>query len=153
MARNFEFYYLQRSVGSTWETVQQAEAVSVLTDGLADRMATLGGGVRIVGARFEESDNAWAYEQLFFMDPGAVDFAVTERGLADIPSMDGLEMSLGVDDGISNDEIEAMSARLARFKERSSTEVSETRPRETRPRVSGPIAGHGEMAEVNMRLA
>jgi len=61
MARDFEFYYLQRSVGSTWETLQQAEAVSVLTDGLADRMVSLGGEVRIVGARFEEAENAWAY--------------------------------------------------------------------------------------------
>jgi|GEM_PF-9809 MFS family permease len=150
MARNFEFYYLQRSVGSTWETVQQAEVVSVLTDGLADRMATLGGGVRIVGARFEESDNAWAYEQLFFMDPGAVDFAVTEGAPTDTGSVAGMELSLGAGDGISNDEIAAMSARLSRFKERSSTE---TKPPETRGRASGSIAGPGDMGEVNMRLA
>jgi MFS family permease len=156
MARDFEFYYLQRSVGSTWETLQQAEAVSVLTDGLADRMVSLGGEVRIVGARFEEAENAWAYEQLFFMDAGAVDFTVTDGAPADTPSLAGLDrdlelgLGLGADGGVSNDEIAAMSARLARFKDRSH---AQDRPLQARPRAAGPIGGPGDMAEVNMRLA
>lgn len=155
MAKDFEFYYLQRSVGSAWETVRQAESVSVLTEGLADRMASLGGGVRIVGARFVEAENDWAYEQLFFMDPSAVDFSVTDETLTAVSSAPGLEISLGGDDGISSDEIEAMSARLARFKERSSDQT--TRPgataSQTRGRSSGTVSGPGDLAEVNMRLA
>lgn len=148
MAKSFEFYYLQRGNGASWETVQQSEAVANLTAGLADRMAELGGsGVRIVGARFEEQAQDWSYEQLFLMDPAAVDFAIAERAGIKPESAGSRREEFAGDDAGAADrsgegDIDAMSARLASFRERPS-----------RPPTRMARAGPDDMAEVNMRLA
>ena len=80
MAKQFEYYYLQRNNGSTWDTLEQSGAVTTLTSDLNDRMATLGGaGLRIVGANFNEASGAWSYEQLFYIDPSTVDLTLADR--------------------------------------------------------------------------
>jgi MFS family permease len=80
MARQFEYYYLQRNNGSTWETLEQSGSATTLTSHLNDRMAALGGvGLRIVGANFNEAAGAWLYEQLFYIDPSTVDLTGVDR--------------------------------------------------------------------------
>ncbi len=146
MARDYEFYYLQRKSGSSWETVQQSEAVSHLTDGLPDQLGELaGGGVRIVGARFDEGTNGWEYDQLFFIDPSSVDFAVAAADSGLFPPRGDRGAEIEIDHsqggGLSSDEIEAMSARLASFRART--------PAPAQPLAPGPVAA----GDVNMRLA
>jgi MFS family permease len=143
MAKDFEFYYLQRSVGSSWETVQQSEAVSDLTANLAG--GEDGAGVRIVGARFDSVAREWIYEQLFFMNPSTVGFAVepvrNTLSPADTGRDNGPRSASIVSDEFKSDEIEAMSARLAARRTRTQTPV--------RPLASGPV----DTRDVNTRLA
>jgi MFS family permease len=81
MSKQFEFYYLQRDSGGTWDTLGQSESVAMLTDSFASRLAAGGdGSFRIVGAAFDESVNNWTYEQLAFIDPASVNLNEIVRG-------------------------------------------------------------------------
>ena len=77
MARQFSHFYLQRSTGSAWETMQESESVAALTSGISDRLVVLGDAeIRIIGAKFDDQADAWSYEQLFYIDPATVDLGV-----------------------------------------------------------------------------
>ena len=137
MAKQFEYYYLQRNNGSTWDTLEQSGAVTTLTSDLNDRMATLGGaGLRIVGANFNEASGAWSYEQLFYIDPSTVDLTLAERIRALVSS----------DKGVSG------GATLANL---ASTGEPAKVSRNVTPAARSAIhrANQGELAQVNMRLA
>ena len=137
MGREFEYYYLQRNNGSTWDTLQQSGSVTTLTSDLNDRMAALGGGeLRIVGADFNEAAGAWSYEQLFYVDPSTVDLTLADRISA--LAFSGVGESGGPTLG-----------NLAPAGDQAKI------PKSVAPAARSAIsrANQGELAQVNMRLA
>ena len=63
MNKRFEFYYLQRDSGDSWDTLEQSESPAVLTDSFTRRTMDKGGApYRIVGAAFDETTNSWNYQ-------------------------------------------------------------------------------------------
>ena len=69
MPQEFENYYLQTKVASSWETIEEAQKLDSLVVKLEDKKADFSGlKVRIIGGTFDEENNIWKYQQLFFHD-------------------------------------------------------------------------------------
>ncbi|MDG2287032.1 MAG: MFS transporter, partial [Alphaproteobacteria bacterium] len=80
MNKRFEFYYLQRGAGGSWDTLEQSGSAAVLTDRFTTRLAANNGeSYRIVGAVFDEAAGRWDYQQLAFVDPPSVDLEIIGR--------------------------------------------------------------------------
>ena len=137
MARQFEFYYLQRDNGSAWDTLEQSGSATTLTKDLNDRIAVLGGGsLRIVGANFNEAVGAWSYEQLLYIDPSTVDLTLANR----IRALGFFDEGAGGETALGNLAPAGDQAKVSN----SAASVAQS--------VIN-LANQGELAQVNMRLA
>lgn len=153
MTKQFEYYYLQRNAGLTWETIEESEAITVLTNGIGDRLTAIGGGeIRIVGASFDDRAEAWSYEQLFFIDPSKIDLGgAAPAGLpvrhAAAPGSTGGVVDHGEDE---------MFARLWSMKqpngpERAASETHDTDPSDAPANAVNALDTGGPRPELNPR--
>ena len=86
MTKRFDYYYLQRNAGTSWDTLKEAESITVLSLNLADLLETPGEAkIRIVGALYDVHSEAWAYEQLFYIDQSSIDLGIAEQGESPLP--------------------------------------------------------------------
>jgi MFS family permease len=67
MKQIFEYFYLQIDTKGGWETLDESNSMTGLTDNLSEKTSSISNGkIRIVGASFDKKENAWSYKQLFF---------------------------------------------------------------------------------------
>ena len=82
--KRFGFYFLQRNAGGRWDTLEQAQSVTVLRSSLADQLAEAQDAeLRIVGATFVPTQDRWVYTQLFYIDQGSIDLGIAEEAAFD----------------------------------------------------------------------
>ena len=67
--QKFENFYLQTKGDLSWETLDESQNLDNLVARLEEKNTSLSGlKIRIIGAAFDEDNNSWKYEQLFFHD-------------------------------------------------------------------------------------
>ena len=85
--QNFENFYLQTKGDLSWETLDESQNLDNLVARLEEKNTSLTGlKIRIIGAAFDEDNNSWKYEQLFFHD-----LSITQNGKR--PEVEPLETS------------------------------------------------------------
>ncbi len=69
MNSKFEYFYLQRNLRDSWETLSQSDTAEGLVDAFQDNISSeIKSEIRIVGARFDDTNQNWLYEQLFYIN-------------------------------------------------------------------------------------
>jgi hypothetical protein len=67
--QKFENFYLQTKGDLSWKTLDESQNLDNLVARLEEKNTSLSGlKIRIIGAFFDEDNNSWKYEQLFFHD-------------------------------------------------------------------------------------
>jgi hypothetical protein len=82
--RRYEVYFLQKKVDGVWDTLERSQSVSVLVASMVRAFdAREDAEVRILAGAYDEAAADWEFTQIFFVDRGAVDLELAERGDAD----------------------------------------------------------------------
>lgn len=82
--RRFEVYFLQKKVGGVWETLERGQSVSLLVASLVREFDSREDAeVRILAGAYDEGQEEWEYTQIFFVDRGAIELTLAERGGAE----------------------------------------------------------------------
>ena len=117
--QKFENFYLQTKDDLSWETLDESQNLDNLVARLEEKNTSLSGlKIRIIGAAFDEDNNSWKYEQLFFHD-----LSITQNGKR--PEVEPLETS--DNDGLKRkkEELSVKNSNLLNGKPGS--EVSDSR--------------------------
>lgn len=77
--RRYDMYFLQKKVAGTWETTEKASSASVLVSSLVrDFEAHEDIAVRVIAADWDETAADWVFDQVFYVDHGAIDLNLAE---------------------------------------------------------------------------
>lgn len=79
--RRFEVYFLQKKIDGVWDTLERSQSVSLLVATLVREFDSHEDAeVRILAGAYDEGAQDWEFTQIFFVDRGAVELSLAERG-------------------------------------------------------------------------
>ena len=82
--RRFDVYFLQKRDAAGWETVERAQSASVLVSSMIREFdGEEDAELRVVGGDWNATIGEWEFSQIFFVDRGSIDLALSEPTSAD----------------------------------------------------------------------